>query len=328
MGSFFHYDEKIFNSTETEFDDILSHSGLYLNGRSALLAIIEHEKIKNKFQKIYVPSYYCHSVTKLLEKFITVEFYDCDFKHDFIIESVKENTLVLLVEYFGHQSQCSFKDDMKGKVIVDKTYNPFSNYVYDFEVSYVFGSLRKVFPIYDGGFLYPKLNHNISLQSVDISKIKIAMHMKQKYLHDYSVDKDQYLSLFYEFEESLDNSQHIHTMSIDSQKLIKKINIEMIYQRRKQNLEYVSYALKGVVDIFYNPIYFSMYVDVEQVDLFKKYMIGHSVYPAILWMEYNGDLPIVNGKVLFCFHMDYRYDLYDLDIFIDVVKGFYQGETK
>lgn len=327
MGSFFSMDDQILVPSKSELSGILAHSGLYLNGRSALLDIIEQEKRQNQIRKIYVPSYYCHSVTKLLEQVLTVEFYDCDFKNEFEITQIEENSLILLVEYFGLQSKCRFTGDVKAKIIIDKTYDPFSDYMYDFMVSYVFGSLRKVFPIYDGGFVYPRLEDCL-IECENISKVKTAMLLKHGYLQGQDVEKSRYLNLYYDFEQYLDSLQQIYAMSSESKALLAQMNIEQVYQRRKENLEYVSNALQGIVEIFSNPIYFSIFVESENVDWFKKYLIEKHIYPIILWNDYDGQLPVINDKVLFCFHMDYRYKISDLDIFVKVIKDFYKGANK
>lgn len=314
MGSFFEEDNTLLQ-LERNKNFLLEKSELYASGRMALLDLVLYEKTINHVQKIYVPSYYCHDVTRMLEKYLVVEIYDCNILNQIDIKNISNGSLLLLVEYFGNR--CLLKDTCLNKnikILLDKTHNPFSNYHYDFDIAYVFGSLRKIFPISDGGFLYPKITLSQKIENEEFFvEIQVAMQLKKQYLLGDLSDKSDYLKKYNNFENELNKGLCILSISEKSYQKIQYINIDNILKTKNDNLLFLYGIFRNKLDIFYNNCYFSIWVDEVDLTSIRSYFIEYNVYPIILWLSYMGDVPILNNKVLLSFHVDYRYSTEDLN---------------
>src|SRR5690606_1878272 len=118
MGSSFHE-----TSTETKLtvpNRIKWDSyALYLSGRYALLDLIIYKKKYEDLTEVYIPSYYCHDVTRLIESQIKVQFYECSPISIVDLSWFPKGATVILVEYMGNKVK-TISDNLL-KIIIDKT---------------------------------------------------------------------------------------------------------------------------------------------------------------------------------------------------------------
>jgi hypothetical protein len=153
MGSSFHEisTELTSNVSSVSWSDC----ELYLSGRYAILDLVLYKKIYENLTEIYLPSYYCHDVTRLIESQIEVKLYECSPISIVDLSLFPRDATVILVEYMGNKVKTIGDNSLK--VIIDKTHNPLSKFSYSFIPEFQFGSLRKILPTGEGGFLFPKL---------------------------------------------------------------------------------------------------------------------------------------------------------------------------
>ena len=326
MGSSFH------DCLDTELKVIdkqlfLKDAELYLSGRHALLDLIIYQNKYCGLKKIFIPSYYCHDVTKLMRKILTVEIYNCDPLTNVDLSIFPNKTAVILVEYFGNKIKVKGTSN-NSLLILDKTHNPFSNYDYDVAINYTFGSLRKVLPLSDGGFIKPKLPESQLkfIENVDIVALKEAqkaMQLKSLFLEGCEIDKNTFLNAYSEFEEFLNDNEVIYPISSKSYKSVFYINYKKILLIKKKNIDYLNnyYVENSRIKLFVNNCYFSFFINPQAVKSIRLALIRSKVYPVILWPDYNGAYNLINGYVLISLHVDFRYSLEDMKILTKVLDG-------
>ncbi|QIC77321.1 hypothetical protein FSC17_13710 [Acinetobacter indicus] len=142
MGSSFHeISTELISSVSNVF---WNDCELYLSGRYALLDLVLYKKTYEGLTEIYVPSYYCHDVTRLIESQIEVKLYECSPISVVDLSLFPKDVTVILVEYMGNKVRTIGDNSLK--VIIDKTHNPLSKFSYSFMPEFQFGSLRKNIP--------------------------------------------------------------------------------------------------------------------------------------------------------------------------------------
>ncbi len=325
MGSSFHeISTELISSVSNVF---WNDCELYLSGRYALLDLVLYKKTYEGLTEIYVPSYYCHDVTRLIESQIEVKLYECSPISVVDLSLFPKDVTVILVEYMGNKVRTIGDNSLK--VIIDKTHNPLSKFSYSFMPEFQFGSLRKIFPTGEGGFLFPKLCSSLkklsSINDDNLKFLKRAMHLKKIYLQGGNIDKKDFLKEFNTFEEFLNNTTDIYSISEDTLALLSILDIDTLYDNKKKNLEflYSYYENSMFIQIFKNNSYFSFFVSLEDYSHIRSKLIDNNVYPIVLWPNYEGDIHLINGYVLVSLHADFRYDLQDLKKLTNILDGIF-----
>lgn len=325
MGSSFHEISTEFTSTISSVS--WSDCELYLSGRYPILDLVLYKKTYESLTEIYLPSYYCHDVTRLIESQIEVKFYECSPISIVDLSLFPIDATVILVEYMGNKVKTIGDNSLK--VIIDKTHNPLSKFSYSFIPEFQFGSLRKIFPTGEGGFLFPKLyfsqKKTSSINEDSLKSLKRAMHLKKAYLHGRNIDKKEFLKEFNAFEELLNNTTDIYNISKDTLVLLSTLDVDTIYDNKKKNLDflYSYYENSAVFRAFKNNSYFSFFVLLEDYAHVRAKLINNNVYPIVLWPNYEGGIHLINGCVLVSLHADFRYDLQDLKKLTNILDGIF-----
>ena len=326
MGSSFHeYSDSQFAMQNHQ--SLLNEAELYLSGRYALLDLMIYQHKHHGLLKLYIPSYYCHDITRLMSKIIEVEIYSCDPFTDVDLTLFLENSAVILVEYFGNKAEVKVhKQNLL--LILDKTHNPFSAYSYNFSIDYTFGSLRKVLPLSDGGFLIPPVAISQLKPQENIKELKEAqkaMQLKKSFLAGCDIDKSDFLNAYGRFEEFLNLNDDVLPISTKSQESVFSIDTEKLLATKKNNLEYLNsyYHEDQKIKLFLNDCYFSFFINPEKFVELKAALIKAKVYPAILWPAYNDDYNLIGGDILISLHADFRYSLKDMKILTDILDGIF-----
>lgn len=328
MGSSFHECDNLVLQNCTRQDCTCEFS-LYQSGRQALLDVVLFLIKQEKLSKVYIPSYYCHDVTKLLEKYLQVAIYTSSPIEKIHIPYLEKSSAIVLVEYFGRKINLANTDNYKDSVIIiDKTHNPFTQHHYKFKPDYVFGSLRKVLPFGEGGFLYPRLpSPNLSnldnKAEIALSNLHDAMVLKKQYLLGEKVEKSLFLKYFKHFEEYLDRNRQIYPISDLTKNKLSFTDFYVLQKSKNKNLIrlYQYFKNKHQLELFENECYFSFFIGIDEWDKFKQRLIQANVYPIVLWPNYDGTLNLINNKVLVSLHADFRYNYYDIARLIKILEN-------
>lgn len=300
---------------------------LYLSGRYAILDLVIYKKTYEGLTEIYVPSYYCHDVTRFLESQVKVKLYECSPISIIDLSLFPRDATVILVEYMGNKVRTIGDNSLK--IIIDKTHNPLSEFSYPFKPEFQFGSLRKIFPTGEGGFLNPKPSYSFkkinNKNNSKLQSLKNAMHLKNLYLSGEKIKKDEFLKVFNDFEYFLNTNSDIYEISKQGLNHLFQLNIDKIYNKKYKNLEYLFtyYKDSKVLKIFKNTCYFSFFIPMNNYYCIKSKLINNNIYPIVLWPNYEGEIHLINGEVLVSLHADFRYNIEDIKKLTIILDGIF-----
>lgn len=309
QGSFFSLDESIFTQETPYF----SKSSFHVSGRHALANILS-SFTKKPILRLYIPSYYCHEVTDFVTALVDVELYECSPTSDRIDITIRDDEAALIVEYFGAKSGVSVTG---GKTLLDRTHDPFADFTYTRSPDFVFGSLRKIAPLPDGGFVTPaivtKMEEHHKTSDKHVSGVLEAMHRKEIYLSGETSEKLDYLESFAQFEEQLGDLPLSIEMSCYSRKRVKTLDHKRLRKAKTTNLENLKNLLASEVlpfSILDFPAFAVLkFASQKNRDAFRTELIALDIYSALLWpknQEFQSDIDFFSTHIFI--HIDYRVD--------------------
>lgn len=329
---------------------------LFNSGRSALKFYLkEIYQRKNKNKNFLIPSYLCYSVVQpFIELKIPFQFYkinknlEIDISH---LRNLISNSVggALFIHYFGFPQNkyiLKFYDILKSfeiDIVEDITHSILTNETGIYG-DYAFSSLRKIFPLPDGGLLKSNrenLNNIEFHQGYDEiwGKRLVGSLYKDKYLKGKLTDKNEFLSLFREGETILDSREiEILSMTKFSRFLLNKFNFSKIINIRRQNFKFLLKKLtnsKHLIPLYKNldkmvyPLGFPILS--EKRESLKTKLIENNIFPPIHWA-----LPELIDKVKFSqswelsnqiltIPCDQRYTINDMQYIVNVINNWENG---
>ena len=334
--------ENIKRESSTIFKYLSNYNILYMDsGRSALMLLA---KVLQNGQ-ILLPEYICKSVISCFSS-NNIRFYrlKADLKidiNDLNKKITKDTAIVFVMNYFGalqpanvHSFLDKKRNKFRFKIIEDTTHSLFSKPMTIGD--YCVCSIRKWFPIPDGGLLYSKksmgnlFGKNLC-QNVDINRI-YGMILKTFYLDGKLEKKALFTDIFKTSEEALDSKIEPLLMSNTSQYLLGFYGINTIIKQRKRNYEYLK---KWLSTIGINPICslsntdcpFVLPIKIKKRDTFRNYLIDNNIYCAVHWPLIGTELYDIKSarslsEQLISIPIDQRYGLENIDYIINVVSKF------
>lgn len=326
-----------------------SHS-FFGDGRQAIKAALlkNFKKIKNK--DCYLPAYLCPSILQPFKELkLRINFYKhSPFLRPLITDDLK-NSLIFIVDYFGTElvSKEKLSDFLKkgNIVILDVTHSVLDKKRLNLKRKnlYLIASLRKIFPIPDGGILYysfPQFKIK-KLPAQDHETILKAMRLKNFYLKEgpkiglnkVKNVKDSFLKIYRKYEKNKDDNliklKEIPAISLD---ILKNLDILNIIKKRKENLGFLSKNLsekkyflfdkKQIKSPFFFPLVFK---DEKQREAVKKNLIKNNIYPPVHWqlpelLQQNYLFEKNLSKRILSLPIDQRYDEENLSKTADIIN--------
>lgn len=336
IGSDFHSMEITNDCKLNIFKYLDGYNTTYFDsGRSALRALLTIISVK----RVLLPGYICESVRGCFEE-SEVLYYDIDTDlricWDDLLEKAKKGVDVIYLHFFNGYIDNTYDFDKLKKLqmeykflIVEDTTHSFltgRNIIGD----YCICSLRKWFPIPDGGILYSRKTvpseDDMEKNQWYFEKRK-AMELKSRYLSGEQIDKDQFLSWFIKCENDLDMQSGIYRLSDISKEILEKIDLEEVMDARRKNAMYLNELLTeskikkvtmsglGQVPLFYT-------VFVEKRDDVRKWLIKNRIYCPVHWPLFD-EIGVFPASVYINAHelsipIDQRYAYDDMKYIADV----------
>lgn len=271
------------------------------DGRQAIKSVLlSVEDVKRK--TCYLPSYLCRSILQPFEELgLRVKFYD--FRSPLGRARRKNGSLVFIVDYFGTEnvSEDEINDYLLNGciVVLDATHSLLDKkrLMINGKNLYIIASLRKIFPIPDGGVLYWS-NDKIQPRKAVLPAANLmveAIKSKKIYLNNTSNPsakiKNRFLRIYQKNETDKDrHSIILRKMSGVSFEILRNINILNIIRKRKRNLKFFYDNLldKNLFLFDFNefkspfilPLIFN---NSEEREAVRKLMIENNIYPPIHW---------------------------------------------
>lgn len=300
LGSEFHLDLSQLKKTEDNvFQYLKEYQAIYTDsGRSALRLLSPYLDGKT----ILIPEYICESVICALPKNTKVITYPIDevltLDVKRIQELLKHNKVewLYLMHYFGKvqpfdvlEKLDALKRQYQFRIIEDTTHSLFS--AKQTIGDYCVASLRKWFPIPDGGVLYCKgdlISQDMTIKKKAASKKVEAMLLKNMYLSDGYDCNAKYREFFVREEHAFDEQIGIYEISDISKFLLNYYSVQELCVKRKENVVKVrrrldNFKYKEVIQFKETEVPFVLPIYIENRDILRKYLIERNVFCAVHW---------------------------------------------
>lgn len=313
---------------------------LFNSGRSA----IKFLNIQEGF--VLLPEFICESVTNCFKPEQIVfykinEDFSIDF-NDLLNKVCSKTSVVFLVHYFGKYNELkNLKNTIKSintniKIIEDLTQSLFSWTKTTEE--YVIASIRKWFPIPNGGILIRQHDQNWNYTNIPRCKENTkayAMILKNLYLNDNLDCNKEYRTIFSGCEQRLDTNGNIEKISNLSEYILECQNIINIIKSRKENFRYLKsklepLGLRSAIELNLSDCPFNYPIRVPNRDKLRNYLIENNIFCAVHWPFDNfksseRNMGLRNSKELLSLPIDQRYTTKELDYLIEILSK-YRGE--
>ncbi len=302
IGSDFHIsDSAIYKPNRDSVIEYLSeyNTRYFDSGRSALRAVLEFVP----HDKVLLPAYICESVRACFPD-SEVDYYAVDQNFNIVwsdlLSKAECGVDIVYIHYFNGKILPEYEfdklirlHDNYGFCIIEDTTHSFlsrKQTVGDFCIC----SLRKWFPISDGGVLYSKNQlpaleyHNATWTEMKRS----AMCSKALYLAGENINKDLFLEVFANAEDELDHQEEICLISNNSFEVLHRFDLKEIACLRKNNFATLSNLLTSLEMVVVDadgmdqvPLFCILKTDNR--DSLRKFLIEHKVYCPMHWPLYD-----------------------------------------
>lgn len=319
-----------------------------ISGRTALEHIVEI--LCNKGVRVaYLPSYCCHTMIEpFLSHGMEVIFYDVQFTDKGIHREVVEENydVILLMDYFGHIDKETWdiacREKSKGKAIIyDVTHSMYSPIISD-PYDFVYGSYRKWVDINCGFIAWKEEleNGEITQKGSDeeyAAKRKQLFDMKARYMNGERIDKEDYLPLIEDAENTLERNYHHLLPDKRSMEVLKTTDASFIKARRMDNARILTEAINEIDDKRVRcinpllntldiPLFVPIIVTPELRNPLRHYLIENYIYCPIHWPLSDLHKPMVGSKQLLESELslicDQRYDEKDMMRIANTIEDF------
>lgn len=242
-------------------------------GRAAFAYLIKHQI---RPHKVYLPSFTCWSLLSTMQhRFpeIELEFYSVNKDLSCNYPSViNDNELLVFIHFFGHENVTPLPKCNGGILLEDLSHSYMSNI--QIKGDYIFGSLRKILKIGDGGFIRGFFNPIYEPSR----KLDTWLRYESKDWRDVR-----------EAENMIDREWHIADISSQSLAIFLTSNQDLIRHKRQKNEQILYEGLKvGYPLITFRryecPLIHNRIMPSEQErDSLRSYLAKSGVYTSIHW---------------------------------------------
>lgn len=304
-------------------------------------------KIASLFQGkgVLIPIFTCGTVVDAFAeygcKIIPYKINGIDLSIDW--EDVKEKVLILRPSliifhtYFGYPtvdnpSMISWIREQGIKIVDDITCSLLSLFT-RIESDFVVGSIRKWFPLPDGGLLVGT-RVDISSDGFDDelvhAKLK-AFLTKDAYLSGADIPKTEMLRLFQEAISILNSRTEAFSMSPVSDALITEDAINIARSKRRENynrlhdiIEDIPYVHMPLGKADQTIVPYMLPIIVSDRSSLQSYLASHDVYATVLWTKPECIMEECKlYESILCFPVSQEYDTSHMEFVGDLLKTFY-----
>lgn len=327
-------------------------NGLYLDtGRSAIYMALLSIIVQGGKREAWLPRYCCKSVLLPFNKLgFKLHFYSLgsDLNSPCDLPTRLDGETFFFIHYFGRSNRTilDYLEKMKRQqhffVIEDCVQALLNSQVGTHD--YVVYSYRKFFPQPDGALLAS--NFAIDCESLSsVNEAFVSRRLIGKLIRgDADADADQFLNLFGQAEELIDNLVCPRVMSYLSYYLLARTDFAAIACKRRANFSYLVEALKQVdldhelihplFDSLENnevPLGLPVVISSFSRDRLRDYLNSQQIYCPIHWPltseeSLTWEAELLLSRSLITLPIDQRLDYAALDYSIEVITRYFRGE--
>ena len=348
IGSYFWLDGKENNSLDgINWLPSVQDSCFAFSGRNAIDIALRDILNNRSIGRVYAPSYCCVSMLQsFIDRGLKVEFYEVGFRNGaftYELPKADANTVVLIMSYFGLGVQDAHEAIAKihgqGAVVIeDITHSLLRSTPASENSDYLVASLRKWFAIPTGGWVGKKngqLAEKPDIESDQAVKEKIAgMREKYAYLAGEIESKEDFLLTQAKFDNDLIHVDRMLKIDSTSLGILSGLDIASAAAQRRRNAEVL---LNGLGDLNGTamtlpavnlaedtPLFLPVFLETENRDSLRRYLIERGIYCPIHWPEVMGASVGVraNELSLIC---DQRYSEGDMQAIVDAIHQWHRA---
>ncbi|MBA3026193.1 MAG: hypothetical protein FP820_07230 [Sulfurimonas sp.] len=286
------------------------------SARNAFEYILKHTKVNT----VYIPYYNCDVMLEpLLKTFTSYKYYAINDSLEIEkLISLKDNELILYINYFGIKNQYVEKliKRYQEKLIIDNSQAFFAKFE---KHIYAIYSPRKFFGVSDGGYLVGNIEENSLEQDFSAKRMNHLIGRLDS-------DAEKYYDTYKKNDNSL-KMQDIKKMSTTTEYILSTIDYKNIAKKRKENFMYLHDNLKMMnsLRIDEDSLSIPMIYPFLFKEELKKILIENKIYVATYWpniLEIQ-DIPKNEQnltKNLIPLPLDQRYNLDDMKRIVQIIK--------
>lgn len=365
IGGFFSVDGALLldESPGKEFELRLDTEGRYgkkiltNNGRTASVQALKHCAKRMNGKKILLPDYLCLSVISAVEAAgMDYDFYhvqkNLEIDYGDLLSKIDGNTgMIYIIHYFSVPHDSVLVSHLKSVarekdilIMEDITQALFSRHPERMGFGdYIVASLRKWFPMTDGGLLAIRNGldgEDFSLEDAyDQSVYKELLISALRSQYEEYPDKGK--KVYLEYEKAANASRYVdltpRNMTAASKWILTHADTGNLIKRRVDNFNYLEKELKNIekVAILSKPVGsdgnfvpFGMTILVEERDRLYQYLVSHNIIPEIQWVlptEYYtpGTDAVFLSQHNLMLQCDQRYTAENMDYVASVISQFF-----
>lgn len=314
---------------------------LFSTGRSALVSLLRHGMRDFQWKKVWMPQYFCPEVTRAVrDTGINVGYYfDSPLDTPAIPADLGAGAVIFINNHFGLRNRSHYAAfyGVGVPIIEDHSHDPWSNWAKTSSADFAIASYRKVLPIPDGAGLWsPRGNALCRCEGGETARISEklrAMLLKAAYLTGGWPEKEDYLTLYRHYAESL--GSNCFRISGLSRNMLTAFPWEPWREQRKRNFGALQKNLpendRMLVmkpdDDSCVPYSFVLVFDTPaRRERVRQALFHQDIYPAVLWpitQSFQGqieDAVIRLSERMLSIHIDGRYTEEDMRVIAAVVR--------
>jgi hypothetical protein len=297
------------------------------SGRDAIRLLLGWGKRARGWTRLLVPSFFCQDVLRSLAEELPLQVY-ADAPDAALPSSIDADAkdAVLVTSFYGMRA--SLAVETRGAVIEDHTHDPLARAAFESRAAYAVASLRKTFPLPDGGVAWsprgdplPEAPQMTEAHAVAALDRLSGMVLKLHYLQGDAVEKDAFRRPAVAGEQRIGLGSPSAISPYARERLPTLPSREWREQRAK-NLAAFRAALGDVPGVRLLDAPFAATLVCASHELRERLrttLIARRIYPAVLW---DLGAPVAPGipdahvdlaRRVLSLHCDFRYDEDDME---------------
>ena len=333
IGGEHFFNTNLFDNNRSNFCDT---EGVFLeSGQTAIRFIIEEINIQSN-EYVLLPDYLCPTMLQpFKEKNISYDMYEVNSDLSINLSSIEKKLnkikvkAVFFINYFGfyhNDETINYLKSLKERniIIIEDSVQMLWFKNQGFIGDYVFNSYRKFLPI-DGSLVLCSSKISVEERQDNYYSLVNRARMTKTLYSSFNLGKEEdFLNLFEESEKHYQSRKGIYGMSQVSKTLLSKVDTQHIEKKRIENYSYLYKELEKIskVRLVLNEtklkgnIPIGLPIRIENRNNIRVQLRKHNIFCPVHW-----ELPCKGfSREMLTIPIDQRYDLCDMDRFINVFK--------
>lgn len=311
------------------------------SGRGAVRLALEDARSKG-LESVLLPSYLCPSIVHAARMSeVRVFFYpirgsDLSVDAEQVLPLLGPSMGLYAIDYFGHP--CDWLEEVLKRrccyVFIDMSHSLSSERLgrIRYRVDYVIGSLRKLYPLPDGGFVASQDPLRVHVtDGHDAALMMAAMVLKSAYQQGQGVPKKLFLQLWQSYEDALDRAPMPARPSPLTAAMVDLLGIDSGLSQRRANYSVLHEGVGGTPDLIPmlpppqdGMVPFGFPLITTRRDSLREWLVSKGVYPPVHWkLPQEVEDPVADSasRCQLTLPCDWRYTTADMRLILELLRS-------